>query len=169
MTGLILVLMSNVCYLAITLVFLVVTWQLLLVTQWLMLVTARYLVVTGSYCSLLVVTTCSCSLLLIPTFSMNEHIAIFYKVTKGGSRDFEKVWRSLPTTMVGQRRKFQVSDNNVRNYKFFAKYCISLRYFQIFSIFIHSESMPMKSYQFFKIYKRLYKKRDKIHIVLNEI
>ena len=28
--------------------------------------------------------------------------------------------------------------------------------------------MPMKSYQFFKIYKRLYKKRDKIHIVLNE-
>ena len=40
---LILVLMSNVCYLAVILIFLVVTWSL---------VTACYLVVTTGYCSL---------------------------------------------------------------------------------------------------------------------
>ena len=34
-------------------------------------------------------------------------------------------------------------------------------YFQIFSIFIYNESLPMKFYQFFKIYKRFYKKREK--------
>ena len=43
MKGLILVLMLNVCYLAIILIFLVVTWWLLLITWWLLLV-------TGSYC-----------------------------------------------------------------------------------------------------------------------
>ena len=31
------------------------------------------------------------------------------------------------------------------------------QYFSFFSIFIYNESLPMKSYQFFKIYKRFYK------------
>ena len=35
------------------------------------------------------------------------------------------------------------------------------QYSQIFSIFIYNESFPMKSYQFFKIYKRFYEKREK--------
>ena len=35
------------------------------------------------------------------------------------------------------------------------------RYFQIFSIFIYNESLPMKSYQFFKICKRFDKEREK--------
>ena len=54
MKGLILVLMSNICYLAVILIFLVVTWWLLLVIWW-----------------LLVVTTCYRWLLLVPTFSVN--------------------------------------------------------------------------------------------------
>ena len=80
---------------------------------------------------------------------------------RGGSRDFEKGWYSMSTTTVGRQRKFYVSDglkkgqNNVRNYKFLAKY------FQIFSIFIYNESLPMKSYQFFKICKRFDKEREK--------
>ena len=49
MRGLILVLMSNVCYLAVIFIFLEVTW-------WLLFVTARCLVVTGGYCSLPLVT-----------------------------------------------------------------------------------------------------------------
>ena len=40
--GLVLVLMSNVCYLVVLLIILVVTWWLLLVTWCLLLVTARY-------------------------------------------------------------------------------------------------------------------------------
>ena len=47
MRGLILDLMSNLRYLAVTLIFLVITWWLLLLTQQLLLVTARYLVVTA--------------------------------------------------------------------------------------------------------------------------
>ena len=35
------------------------------------------------------------------------------------------------------------------------------QYFQVFSIFICNESLQIKSYQFFKIYKRFYKKREK--------
>ena len=35
-------------------------------------------------------------------------------------------------------------------------------YFQIFSIFIYNERLLMKSHQLFKIYKRFYKKREKI-------
>ena len=54
------------------------------------------------------------------------------------------------------RRKDQ---NNVRNYKFLAKYLY--QHFKLFSIFIYNESSPMKSYQFFKIYKRFGKERDK--------
>ena len=61
MMGLILVLKSNVCYVAVMLIFLVVTWWLQLVY---LVVTTRYLVVTG-------VTACYRSLLLVPTFSMN--------------------------------------------------------------------------------------------------
>ena len=49
--------------------------------------------------------------------------------------------------------------HNVRNYKFLAKYLF--QYFQIFSIFISYESLPMKSCQFFKIYKRFDRERVK--------
>ena len=35
------------------------------------------------------------------------------------------------------------------------------QHFQIFSIFIYNESLPMKSYQFFKIYKHFDKEKDK--------
>ena len=59
-----LVLMSNVCSLAVILIFLVVTACYLVVT-------ARCLVVTGGYCSLLMVAARYRSLLLVPTFSMN--------------------------------------------------------------------------------------------------
>ena len=67
--GLILVVMSNACYLAVILIFLVVIWwfcslpsgycSLLLVTWWLLLVTWWLLVVTARYCLLLLVTTLS--------------------------------------------------------------------------------------------------------------
>ena len=57
MKRLILVSMSNACYLAVILIFL--------------LVTARSLMVTTCYCSLLVVTAHYRSLLLVPNFSMN--------------------------------------------------------------------------------------------------
>ena len=57
MRGLILVLMSNVCNLAVILIFFEVIWWLLLVTQWLLLV----------YWLLLV----TWWLLLVPNFSMN--------------------------------------------------------------------------------------------------
>ena len=70
----------------------------------------------------------------------------------------------MSATMVGRRRKFQVSDGlkrpyNVRNYKFLAKYFY--QNVQLFSIFIYNESLPIKSYQFFKISKRFYKEREK--------
>ena len=48
---------------------------------------------------------------------------------------------------------------NGRNYKFLAKYFF--QYFQIFSIFIYNESLPIKSYQFSKIYKRFHKEKEK--------
>ena len=59
MRRLILVLMSNVCYLTVISIFMV-TWWLLLVTKWLLVVTARYGL-----------------LLLVPTFSMKGYRAIF--------------------------------------------------------------------------------------------
>ena len=49
--------------------------------------------------------------------------------------------------------------NNVRNHKFLVKHFY--HHFQIFSIFIYNESLPMKSYQFFKICKRFDKEREK--------
>ena len=48
--------------------------------------------------------------------------------------------------------------NNVRNYKFLAKY---FQHFQIFSIFIYNESLQIKSYHFFKICKCFDKEREK--------
>ena len=60
MRGMILVLMLNVCCLAVILIFLVVS--------------ACYLAVTGHY---LVVTACYCSLLLVPTFSTNGFLTEF--------------------------------------------------------------------------------------------
>ena len=65
----------------------------------------------------------------------------------------------MSVTMVGQRRKFQVKyQNNVTNYKFLAKYFY--QHFQIFSIFIYNESLPMKSYQLFKICKHFDQERE---------
>ena len=58
--GVILVLMSNWCYLAVIWIF-----------RGYLVVTARYLVITRGYCSLLVVTARCRSLLLVPTFNMN--------------------------------------------------------------------------------------------------
>ena len=60
-----------------------------------------------------------------------------------------------------ENNKFQMvskTQNNVRNYKFFAKYFY--KYFQIFSILIHNERLLVKSYQFLKIYKRFDKERQ---------
>ena len=62
--GLILALMSNMCYFAAILIFLLVTARYLVVA-------ARYCSLPGSYCSLLVVTARYRLLLLAPTFSMN--------------------------------------------------------------------------------------------------
>ena len=64
--------------------------------------------------------------------------------------------------MLADKEKFRFQmvykgQNNVRNYKFLAKYFC--QYFQIFSIFIYNESLQMKSYQFFKICKRFDKER----------
>ena len=51
-------------------------------------------------------------------------------------------------------------------YKFLAKYFY--QYFQIFSVFTCNESLSMKSYQFFKIWKPFDKEREKTHVVVNE-
>ena len=59
--GLILALMSNMCYFAAILIFLLVTWWL----------PSGCCSLPGSYCSLLVVTARYRLLLLAPTFSMN--------------------------------------------------------------------------------------------------
>ena len=70
----------------------------------------------------------------------------------------------MSATMVGRQRKYKVSDgvkrplNSTRNYNL-AKYFY--QYFQIISIFIYNESLPMKSYQFFKICKCFDKEREK--------
>ena len=73
MRGLILALISNVCYLA---VILILFGDYLVVTARYLVVTACYLVVTGGYYSLLVVTARYRSSLLVPTFSMNAILAI---------------------------------------------------------------------------------------------
>ena len=49
--------------------------------------------------------------------------------------------------------------------KFLAQYFC--QYFQIFSIFIYNESLPMKSYQFLKTYKSFDKEREKALIQLS--
>ena len=94
---------------------------------------------------------------VILVFTLTGKNASQKKRTKyrGASRDFEKGWRSMLATMVGRRK----DQNNVRNYKFLAKYLY--QHFKLFSIFIYNESSPMKPYQFFKIYKRFGKERDK--------
>ena len=82
-----------------------------------------------------------------------------------GSRDFEKgggvLCRALCLADAENNRLQMVSktQNNVRNYKFFAKYFY--KYFQIFSIFIYNERLLVKSYQFLKIYKRFDKERER--------
>ena len=70
MRGLILVLMSNVCYLAVILIFLVVS--------------AHYCSLLDGYCSLLVVTARYRSLLLVPTLSMNVFLIFSTSITVTG-------------------------------------------------------------------------------------
>ena len=68
----------------------------------------------------------------------------------------------LPWLVDEENFRFQIvqkRQNNVRNYKLLTKYFY--QHFQIFSIFIYNESLPMKSYQFFKICKRFDKEREK--------
>ena len=68
----------------------------------------------------------------------------------------------LPQLADEKNFRFQMvskGQNNVRNYKFLAKYFY--QYFQIFSAFIYDENLPMKSYQFFKTYKHFDKEREK--------
>ena len=70
----------------------------------------------------------------------------------------------MSATMVGQQRNCLDSDdvksqNNVRNFKFLVKYFY--KYFQIFPIVIYNENLPMKSYNFFQIYKRFDRKSEK--------
>ena len=83
---------------------------------------------------------------------------------KGGGRG--RGGSALSATMVGRRRKFFRWSKNVKitleTISFLVKYFF--QYFQIFSIFIYNESLPMKSCQFFKIYKRFYKEREIILI-----
>ena len=81
MRGMILVLMSNVCYLAITFIFLVVTWWLLLVTQWLLLLTWWLLVVAARYRSVLLLSTFSMNARNIHTPSNNNNNSQFAKNT----------------------------------------------------------------------------------------
>ena len=74
MRELILVLMSNACYLVVILIF----WWLLggyglLPSGYCWLMLAHYLMVTGGYCSLPVVTTRYLSVLLVPTFTINNN------------------------------------------------------------------------------------------------
>ena len=83
-----------------------------------------------------------------------------------GSRDFEKrgggVLCRPSCSADAENNRFQMvskTQNNVRNYKFFAKYFY--KYFQIFSIFIYNERLLVKSYQFLKIYKRFDKERER--------
>ena len=71
MRVLILVLMSNVCYLAVILIF----WWLL---GGYCSLPSGYCSLPGGYCSLLVVAGHYHSLLLVPTFSMNEEFFAFF-------------------------------------------------------------------------------------------
>ena len=89
MREMILVLMSNVCYLAITFIFLVVTWWLLLVTQWLLLVTWCLLVVTARQRSILLLSTFSMNTRNIHTPSNNNSNSQFAKNTTFQSKVFK--------------------------------------------------------------------------------
>ena len=69
MRGLILILVSNICYLAVILVFF---GGYLVVTAHHLVVTACYCSLPGGYYSLVVVTARNHSLMFVPTFSMND-------------------------------------------------------------------------------------------------
>ena len=83
MRGLILVLMSNVCSLAVNLIFLVVT--------------ARYLLANTRYCSLL---GGYCSLLLIPTFSMDDFSKLLWSLNLNIVQLFGCFIVYVPTTKL---------------------------------------------------------------------
>ena len=78
------------------------------------------------------------------------------------SRDFLKGGRSISPTMVGHEKGFIWSKKTkitLETISFWRNISISI--FQIFSDFIYTETLPMKSYQFLKIYKRFDEKREK--------
>ena len=88
-----------------------------------------------------------------------QHLPFMLSLAKDGSRDFEKVGHSIhgwPTKKIlgfGWSKKTKITLET----KVFGK-----TYLSVFSNFLHfNESLPMKSYQFFKIYIRFYKKREK--------
>ena len=79
---------------------------------------------------------------------MKKHY-FFMEESRGGSWDFGKMDGLCrpPRLATEENFRFQMvwkGQNNVRNYKFWAKYFY--QYFQFFSIFIYNESLPMKSY-----------------------
>ena len=80
MRGLILALMSIVCYLVVILTFFVVTQWLLLVTQWLLLISWWLLVVITRYWWLLPVSYRS--LQLVPTFRMHGNVYVIEYFSK---------------------------------------------------------------------------------------
>ena len=53
----------------------------------------------------------------------------------------------------------QKGQNNARTYTFQAKYFY--QHFQVYSIFMCNECLSIKSYQFFKVWKRFNKEREK--------
>ena len=99
-----------------------------------------------------------------PQKSMKIKISVtFYR---GGSRDFEKGWRSMSTTMVGRQKTnlgFRWSKKakiTLETISFWQNISISFFQFSPFR-YIQGESLPMTSYQFFKICKHLDKEREK--------
>ena len=87
-------------------------------------------------------------------------------VFRGRSRDFEKRGRGRGALYVGHHGQPTKKTLGFRWSKK-AKRTLETKVFgetflSVFSNFLHfNESLPMKSYQFFKIYIRFYKKREK--------
>ena len=87
---------------------------------------------------------------------MQDHAGADPEILKSGGALYRPPWFADEENIRFQMvRKGQ---NNLRNYKFLAKYFY--QHFQIFFIFIYIKSLSMKYYQFFKICKRFDKERE---------
>ena len=84
---------------------------------------------------------------------------MFFPILSGKKFCFKKleVGRKLADE---ENVRFQMVQKGQNNDTFMAKYFY--QHFQIFSIFIFNETLPMKSYQFFKICKCFDKEREKM-------